>query len=350
MTEDARASLVAPLPWQLDEWERLSGSIRNRRLHHGVLLGGPAGIGKRLLCERLAAAILCGHLIEGEPCGRCKSCLLIRAGTHPDLLRIVPEEPGKQIRINQIRAELGEFVMRTSSVARAKVVVIDPADAMNHNTANCLLKSLEEPAADTHLLLISDAPARLLATVRSRCKQLRLRPPAPEQGLKWLKSIAATEDPGGALELACGCPVAALNLLRDGGLGQFERVAELMFRAAEPGAWIPALVSEYADLDLRVLLGWIFVFLLDFSRSLATNDPTAARLRRATGDYVALSSRSSAHHVARVLQRTVAARRDAMSTSNPNRQLLLEALMIDWQRGFVGRAGKNPDDSLPFYR
>ena len=336
MAEDARALLAAPLPWQLDDWERLSGSIGNDRLHHGVLLGGPAGIGKRLLCEKLAGAILCGHLIEGEPCGQCKNCSLMRAGTHPDLLRIVPEEPGKQIRINQIRAELSEFVMRTCSVARAKVVVIDPADAMNHNTANCLLKSLEEPAADTHLLLVSDAPARLLATVRSRCEQLRLRPPAPEQGLKWLATIVDGADTGAALELACGCPLAALDLLRDGGLGQFERVAELMFRAAKPGAWVPMLVSEYADLDLRVLLEWIFVFLLDFSRSLTTNDSAAARLRRTTGDYVDLSSRSSAHHAARVLQRTVAARRDAMSTANPNRQLLLEALMIDWQRGFAG--------------
>ena len=214
--------------------------------------------------------------------------------------------------------------------------MIDPADAMNHSTANCLLKSLEEPAPDTHLVLVTDAPARLLATVRSRCEQLRLRPPAPGQGLAWLTTVAGAEDAADALELACGCPLAALELLRDGGFGQFERVANLMFRAADPGAWIPVLVSEYADLDLRVLLEWIFMFLLDFSRSLTTKDPAVARLRRTTGDYVALTGRSSARHVARVLQRTVAARRDAMSTANPNRQLLLEALMIDWQRGFVG--------------
>lgn len=336
MTDHASVLVTAPLPWQIDDWARLSGSIRKRRLHHGVLLGGPAGIGKRLLSDRLAAAILCAHLVEGEPCGECKDCLLMRAGTHPDLLRIAPEEPGKQIRISQIRNELGEFVMRTSSVAQAKVVMIDPADAMNHSTANCLLKSLEEPAPNTHLLLVSDAPARLLATVRSRCEQLRLRPPAPEQGLTWLATVAGGEDAADALELACGCPLAALELLRNGGFGQFERVANLMFRSADPGAWIPVLVSEHADLDLRVLLEWVFMFLLDFSRVLTANDPAAARLRRTTGDYVALAGRSSAYHVARVLQRTVAARRDAMSTANPNRQLLLEALMIDWQRGFVG--------------
>ena len=146
-------------------WQRLRTQRVAGRLHHALLLTGPRGIGKRVLAGLLAESILCDVPLGGESCGACRNCELVRAGTHPDLLRIAPEEPGKQIKIDQIR-EVADFVMRTSSMASSKVVFIDPADAMNISSANSLLKSLEEPSPRTHLILVSDAPARLLATLR----------------------------------------------------------------------------------------------------------------------------------------------------------------------------------------
>lgn len=327
--------LQAPLPWQRDEWQRLRGAVAAQRLHHGVLISGPGGIGKRLLADLLARTILCHAPLDAGPCGACRSCQLERAGSHPDFLRIVPEEPGKQIRIAQIRNELGDFVMRTASIAGSKVVLIDPADAMNHSTANCLLKSLEEPAGATHLLLLSDAPARLLATVRSRCEQLRLKPPTREQGLAWLQEHAEHEHAVDALELVSGRPLAALQLLRGDGLAQFDRAAQLMCRAADPRAWIPGLVSECADIELGALLEWIFVFLSGVSRSLAAPQSAPASLVRARAANAVVPAKTAAIHVARQLQRTLSAQRDASSTANPNRQLLLESLLIEWQIGHV---------------
>lgn len=331
-------ALRAPLPWQLADWQRLCTRLAEGRLHHAVLITGPAGIGKRLLGELLARSILCRDTVDGQACGSCRDCQLFVAGSHPDLLRIAPEEPGKQIRIEQIRGELAEFVMRTPSMASAKAIVIDPADAMNTHTANCLLKSLEEPAPRTHMLLLSDAPARLLPTVRSRCQQLRLRPPAPAAASAWLEDVCGVVDAEDLLGIAAGCPLGALRIREEGGLEGFDRVAGLMRRAAAPGAWIPALVAECADLDLRELLGGVYLFLLDLGRALAAGcaDAPAVRIVRAGGIYRELMPHVGATHAARMLQRTAGARRDAASTANPNRQLLLEALLIDWQRGCSG--------------
>ena len=333
---DSVHGVGAPLPWQRSDWERLRARIVDQRLHHAVLLSGPAGIGKRLLGDLLARSILCRNPDRGQACGECRDCQLVTAGSHPDMLRIAPEEPGKQIRIEQIRGELTEFVMRTPSLAHAKAIVIDPADAMNTHTANCLLKSLEEPAPRTHMLLLSDAPARLLPTIRSRCQQLRLMPPAPEQALQWLHAAGGGADAADLLGIAAGCPLGALRIREADAIGGFDRAADMMRRAASPGAWIPVLVSECADLELRELLGWVFLFLADLSRALAHGSAAGARIRRAATAFDELMPHVGAVHAARMLQRTLAARRDAASTANPNRQLLLEALLIDWQRGCSG--------------
>jgi DNA polymerase-3 subunit delta' len=316
---------AVPVPWLDAEWRSLRGRIAQDRLHHALLLSGPAGIGKRRLAERTAAALLCAS--ADAPCGTCRSCRLLASGTHPDSLRIGPVEGHKQIRIEQIRNELVEFVTRTPSIAARKAVLIEPAEAMNTPTANCLLKSLEEPAAGTHLLLVADAPVRLLATIRSRCEHLRLRPPAWQDGLAWLRAqdVAGAEDLLGA---ASGCPLRALDLARDGGIEQFDAIARVMQKSLGNEAWLTALVAELAALDLRVVLGWMQVFLADLARALA--DPQAARLGRARGVYAALADRVGPLHVARSLRAVTDAAREAAGTANPNRQLVIEGLLICW--------------------
>lgn len=324
---------VAPLPWQREDWTRLGARVAGAQLHHAVLLSGPAGIGKRLLAELLARTVLCRAPVAEAACGRCRDCELFAAGSHPDLLRVMPEEPGKQIRIDQIRSGLTEFVMHTASVAHAKVAIIDPADAMNTHTANCLLKSLEEPAPRTHIVLVSDAPARLLPTVRSRCLQVRLRPPPPEAATRWLRETVGADDALDLLGVAAGTPLGALRARARNGLAGFDRVADLMRRAALPRAWIPPLVAECADLELVELLDWMFLFLLDLGGVLARGDTAGARIPRAAPVYAELLPAVTAVHTARSLRRVAEARRDATSTANPNRSLLLEALLLDWHEG-----------------
>ncbi|MCP5320485.1 MAG: DNA polymerase III subunit delta' [Pseudomonadales bacterium] len=335
--------LVAPLPWQYDDWAHLSARIMDARLHHAVLIGGPAGIGKRPFAELLARSLLCRAPLAGSACGRCRDCELFAAGSHPDLLRVMPEEPGRQIRIEQIRSGLAEFVMRTASVAHAKVVIIDPAEAMNTHTANSLLKSLEEPAPRTHIVLLSDAPARLLPTVRSRCLQLKLRPPTPDLAADWLRESCGIDDAVDLLGVAAGMPLGALRLRDRGGLNGFDRVADVMRRAVEPRAWIAAVAGECAELELLDVLDWMFLFLLDLAGVVARGGIGGARIPRAAPAYAELLPGLDAALLARTLRRVIEARRDATSAANPNRQLLLEALLFDWHSGYAASRRAPPD-------
>ncbi|MFM7783430.1 MAG: DNA polymerase III subunit delta', partial [Gammaproteobacteria bacterium] len=105
MTDPAaqRSALPAVLPWQEAEWSRLLADLGAGTLHHALLLSGPVGIGKRQMADALVAAIVCERRSPGGACVRCRGCQLLRAGTHPDVLRVQPEEPGRQIRIAQVR-------------------------------------------------------------------------------------------------------------------------------------------------------------------------------------------------------------------------------------------------------
>lgn len=208
------------LPWLDPLKERLAGSIDRGRLGHAPLIHGPAGTGKRLLADWLVARILCREPSGADPCGRCRSCSLLVSGAHPDRFLAAPAEDQVVITVDTIR-ELSAMLHLGPALGSRRVGHVVPAESMNINAANALLKSLEEPAADAWLVLVSDQPARLPATVRSRCQAVRVHPPDPGIAQAWL----AAEIPGAdgddcetALALAGGAPLKALNWLQNGGL------------------------------------------------------------------------------------------------------------------------------------
>ncbi len=199
------------LPWQVDLWRQLAGRAQHA---HAYLLHGPAGIGKRLLAEQLMALLLCQRPVEARACGECKACQLLAAQTHPDHYVLEPEEVDKAIRVDQVRDLVG-FVTQTAQLGGRKVILLEPAEAMNLNAANALLKSLEEPSGDTVLLLISHQPSRLLPTIKSRCVQQACPLPGRQQSLDWLAARLPELGPElreQLLTLAAGSPLAALKL------------------------------------------------------------------------------------------------------------------------------------------
>lgn len=187
-------------------WNRLAGM--RGRLPHALLFHGRPGIGKLHLAEVLAQSLLCeNRLNNGLACGICPACGWFAAGNHPDYRLVQPEalssededanagesdeegkkKASKRIRIEQIRA-LGDFLNIGSHRNGNRVVLIHPAESMNPNSANALLKSLEEPLSGVIFLLVSHQPRRLLATVRSRCHALPLALPRRELSVRWLQS------------------------------------------------------------------------------------------------------------------------------------------------------------------
>lgn len=200
-------------PWIEAAWAGWARRVAEGRVPHALLLAGPAGLGKRALAADIAGGLLCATPgADGRPCGRCRACALVAAGTHPDLHRVTfapNEDTGKlrtEIVVDQVRA-LRDTLAQTSQFGGWRVALIEPAEGMNTAAFNALLKTLEEPEAKALLLLVSDRPGALPATIRSRCQRIDLRFPPRAEALAWLAQAGI----GGAvaaesLDLAAGNP------------------------------------------------------------------------------------------------------------------------------------------------
>ncbi|MHB1273498.1 MAG: DNA polymerase III subunit delta' [Rhodanobacter sp.] len=211
------------LPWHTEHWRRLQTRRQREALAHALLLSGPTGLGKRAFAQRFVQGLLCAQPADGDACGQCRSCLLLAAGTHPDLIAVSfgLRKDGVQrseIVVEQIR-ELSARLAMSSQFGGWQVAVIDPADALNSAAANALLKTLEEPSAQTMLILLADAPWRLPPTIRSRCQRIGFHLPAAAAALAWLQTQGVSDE-AGALAAAAGNPGLARAWAQQGALDQ----------------------------------------------------------------------------------------------------------------------------------
>lgn len=184
---DTLSDDAAKPSWHATPWSRMAQAIATDRVAHGLLVCGPPGIGKRLFAERIVAALLCRDRDEnGDACGRCAGCRQRQAQTHPDISRLVPEEAGKLIKVDQVRA-FSQRLQLTPQYDSGRIGWIDPAEALSPSAANSLLKTLEEPPPACHIVLVTDRVSALMPTVRSRCQLWRLAPPEPNEARQWLE-------------------------------------------------------------------------------------------------------------------------------------------------------------------
>jgi DNA polymerase III subunit delta' len=148
--------------------DRLRAKLREGRFPHGLIFSGPAGVGKHTAALMIAKALNCTKATAPDDfCNRCPSCRKIDSGTHPDVMTITVEEDASQIKIAQVRHILSMLDLQPLE-GRNKVFIIDPADLMNAESANALLKGLEEPPENSFFILITVNVQELLLTVRSR--------------------------------------------------------------------------------------------------------------------------------------------------------------------------------------
>lgn len=223
-------------PWHAESWQGLHRARREDRLPHALLLAGPEGLGKRAFADRLIAAWLCAApTADGEACGACKSCGLLAAGHHPDVMRLEPEEVGKQIKVDAVRG-LFDFITLTPVYHQCRVALINPAENMNLSSANSLLKMLEEPPPSGRFVLVTHQPARLLATIRSRCQRVDPGRGNHQTMLQWLQSQNPDSDGSLLLRLANHAPLRALAMSEKmPARGEFYRsLAALLTRREAP--------------------------------------------------------------------------------------------------------------------
>ena len=252
-------------PWHQSDWQQLAAHWR--QLPHALLFSGKENTGKTAFARHLAATLLCEQATaDRQPCGQCPSCHLFAQNSHPDFYELTPEIPegetvGRkllQIKIDAVRG-LIEHIQLTSVRGGKRVVLIHPAESMNTQAANGLLKILEEPPADVAFLLVSHDRDRLLPTIKSRCRQMVLPPPSHSQALHYLRERGVAQAEA-LLAFHSGAPLFEHAPESD------ELRAELLRLLAAPR--LLAILDYAAAFDrqkqpLAVFIGWMQKWLLD---------------------------------------------------------------------------------------
>ncbi len=258
---------LKPYPWQLENWNTIQSVNRAERMAHAILFTGPVGIGLEYFSKCLTAGLLCDNSgVELQACGDCRSCHLIQGGSHPDLVTIEPEETGKQIKVDEIR-RLIDFMHLKSQYGRYKISVITPAESMNRNAANSLLKTLEEPPGQSLLILLSHRPNLLPITIRSRCQQLRFKPAYDEDTVRWVEeNIETDENIKHLLTMAGGAPLAIPEMLENNIFKYQRNLLDDLF-ALKAGLDDPVKVAEkWKTYDTSHVLFWLSQLFADMVR------------------------------------------------------------------------------------
>jgi DNA polymerase-3 subunit delta' len=250
---------------------------------HAVLLHGAVGLKKTDLAKEFAAAMLCESPGPDGACRECLACNWFDQGNHPDFRLLRPDseaseegegsndsgkgKPSREIRVEQVRA-LGEFLNVGAHRAGRRVVLVAPAEAMNRNTANALLKALEEPNPGVCFLLVTNDFDVLLPTLKSRCIKQAVPTPAKARALAWIQEKGVTKGAEVFLARAGGAPALALEIAT-GAEGRLLRTLESLlgegsrFDSKRAAAEVERVLRSEGDLEMMSVVTWAQRWLVD---------------------------------------------------------------------------------------
>jgi len=328
-------------PWQENDWARLQ-ELRKRPLH-GLLFRGTKGIGKLDLAMSFARSLLCQHPDEaGFACGQCPSCHWFEQGSHPDFRLLQPEalslegeesddfkpasgkKPSKQVSVDQVRG-LADFSGMSAHQGGRRVVIIHPAEAMNTNAANALLKNLEEPPQGFLFILVSHKPQQLLPTILSRCLSFALPAPDAESAARWLAQ-QGVKNPAEALAASGFAPLQAIQLGEQLGSEERNKLLRAWRQPAALDAF--ALAEALQQTEQVVVVQWLQQWTHDLSAM-----KLAGRLRYHPGEEAAIKKLVESVapiNLARLQKHLQSAKREAQHTLNP--KLFFESLLLAYRQ------------------
>lgn len=327
-------------PWQNNDWARLN-ELR-KRPPHGLLFKGTKGIGKFDLAMNFASALLCEHPQDnGLACGKCSSCHWFEQETHPDFRLLQPEslsldgeetesgkKPSRQISVDQIRG-LADFLGMSAHQGGRRVVVIHPAEAMNTNAANALLKNLEEPPQGLLFILVSHKPQQLLPTILSRCLSFVLPAPDADSATRWLAK-QGVERPAEALAASGFSPLQAAQTEQQ--IDAEER-DKLLRGVRQPAALdVFALAEALQKTEQVLVVQWLQQWCYDLSSMKLTG-----KLRYHLGEEATirkLVEPVAALDLTRLQKHLQSAKREAQHTLNP--KLFFESLLFSYCQIMLG--------------
>jgi len=326
--------------WQNEPWQRWTG-LRSR-LPHAILLKGPQGIGKLDFAMNLAQSLLCAKpQPDGLACQDCPSCHWFHQETHPDFRLLQPDalaeteegeeretgkkKPSRQISVEQVRA-LADFANLTARQGGHRVVLIHPAETMNTNAANALLKTLEEPSGKMLIILVSHKPQQLLPTILSRCLALAMPMPALEASSAWLKQQGIS-NPATVLAQAGFAPLTAARLAEEGaGTDEYNLFLQEIRQPAKFDAL--ALAEQLQKMEPVQVVHWLQQWCYDLSSAKFTGK---VRYNPELIDYIKnMADKISALDLVLYQKELLVARREALHPLNP--KLLFESLLLSYRQ------------------
>lgn len=282
------------LTWFNDTLTQLIDRAVKSTLPSALLIAGPQGIGKLWLARTIAQRILG-----------------FNDTFHPDYLELSPEEDKKNISIDQVR-HLIQHLSQTSHSNGYKIVVVYPAESMNLAASNALLKTLEEPQGKTLLILCTHQTSRLLPTIISRCQRIKIKMPTREEAFAWLNTQSS--DPqliNKCLDFTGNRPLLALEMIQNDRLAYYEDCFNQLSKLFEKRINPMTLAESWAKNDVEEIVTIMQIFLLKHLLIFAKEQQ---RLEK----------------IFDILDNITLAKRSLQSQSNPNKQLLLENLLMEF--------------------
>lgn len=334
------------LPWHV---AALAELLRRReKLPHALLFYGRQGVGKVEFARAVAQSLLC-ESPDGKTavaCGACDACGWFSNGNHPDYRELMPEalsadevdedapidadakdkKKSKEIKVEQIRNIAGFMTLSTHRDG-FRVLLIHPAETLNANAANSLLKTLEEPPPRTLILLVTDQVGRLIATIKSRCQRIMVPAPDEATALAWLRRQGVA-DAELALGQAGGAPLDAVAFA-DADY-QSQRKAFVQVLGAVDADHL-ATAQAFEKSDLVNVVTWLQTWVSDVALARLTGEVRHHRDQKA-----AISRIAERVHLPALFRYESQLRQAKRAVHHPlNARLLLEQLLISYSNAIT---------------
>jgi DNA polymerase-3 subunit delta' len=250
------------LPWHQHQWNIFIRQVQHKKLAHAYLLCGAENLGKSQFALTMAKWILCKQFNPSECNMSCQGCILLNSNSHPDLIHVNPSKKNTDIKIDQIR-DFTEIIAQTAKLGGYKVAILSPADNMNKYAANALLKTLEEPSADTVIILVSSNQAKLLPTIRSRCQKIIFTNPSLNISSSWLANkVSNQEKIKELLYISNNSPIKAADnsTAKKNYYQEFVKAISNMLKGKKS---IVETAKDLQDHELDNLLSWMLGWIND---------------------------------------------------------------------------------------